>query len=266
MGICRDKTLSLLNDKGYNVVRLPRAGIEPLDLLGRDGRSMEWLGRLDQLWTSSRPVPQLRAPQPVAEIEGKKTSSLELSAGLTLLKGVLSAFHAGAGLDAAYRNAATLEFGFSNVQSIAVAPLEVGNFLAAGSADTGNPVIERFFMDDHTDGFIITEVLKSEKLNVTARRSDGGEFKVDADEIKGVLGANAGISATVGSEGTVTYAGVTPLTFGFKLLAIGLDEGRWHVTGVKAGADTAFGIDASHAGDDPVLLRHGMILLPEKAG
>lgn len=266
MGICRDKTLNLLNDKGYNVVRLPRAGIDPLDLLGRDGRSMEWLGRLDSLWTSSRPVPQLRPPQPAADIEGKTTSALELSAGLALLKGMLSAFNVGGSLDAAYRHAATIEFGFSNVRVIGVAPLDVGNFLASGSADTANAVVEHYFMDDHTDGFVITEVLKSDRLNVTARNADGGALTVDADQIKGLLDAKVGVTASSTKDATITYEGDTPLTFGFKLFAIALDEGRWRVSGVKPGADTAFGIDATHAGEEPVLLRHGMILLPEKQG
>lgn len=265
MGVCRDKSLTFLNDKGYNVVRLPRAGIEPLDLLGRDGRSMEWLGRLDALWRSPNPVPQLRAPQPAADIEGKTTSALELSAGLALLKGVLSAFNVGAGLDAAYRHAATLEFAFSNVRSVAVAPLEVGSYLARGSADLGNPVIERYFMDDHTDGFVIAEVLKSDRLKVTARREDGAELKVDADQIKGALGAKVGVSTGGAHDSTLTYAGDTPVTFGFKLFVIELRDGRWSVSGVKPGAGTAFSLDASHAGDEPVLLRRGMILLPDQA-
>jgi hypothetical protein len=264
MGICRDKSLTFLNDKGYNVIRLPRAGIEPLDLLGRDGGSMEWLGRLDTLWRSPRPVPQPRVPQPATDINDQKTSSLELSAGLTLLKGVLSAFSVGAGLDAAYHHAATLEFAFSDVQSIAVAPLEVGNFLAEGSADSGNPIIEHYFMDDHSDGFVITEVLKSNRLKVTARRADGGELKVDADQIKGVVGAKVDVSVGGSGDSTLTYAGDTPLTFGFKLFAIALVEGHWHMMGVKPGADTAFSLDGTHAGEESILLRRGMILLPEK--
>lgn len=264
MGVCRDKSLTLLNDKGYNVVRLPRAGIEPLDILGRDGRSMEWLGRLDALWQSSSPVPQTRPPQVAGDIEGKKTSNLELSAGLTLLKGVLSAFNVGAGLDAAYRNAASLEFGFSNVHAIGAAPLEIGAYLAQGRADVNNPVIARFFMDDDTDGFVITEVLKSNRINVTARTAKGAELKVDADQIQGAVGAKVGVSTGSGSEETVTFEGDVAVTFGFKLLAIALVEGRWQVAGVKPGADTAFGLQAEHIGEEPVLLRQGLISLPEK--
>lgn len=264
MGLCRDKSLTLLNDMGYNVVRQPRAGIEPLDVLGRDGRSMEWLGRLDSLWRSPIPVPRTRPPQPAADIEGKKTSNLELSAGLALLKGMLSAFNVGAGLDAAYRDAAALEFAFSNVRSIGVAPLEIGAYLAQGSTDPGNPVIERYFMDDDTDGFVITEVLKSDRLNVTARNDKGRELTIDADQIKGAVGAKIGVSAGGTGEATISYQGDVALTFGFKLFAIALAEGRWRVTGVKPGADTAFSLQADHSGDEPVLLRQGMILLPEK--
>jgi hypothetical protein len=60
----------LSNGLGYNVVRLPRKGIDPLDVLGQEGKSIERLGRLDQLWASRKPVPSIGAPQPAAHISG----------------------------------------------------------------------------------------------------------------------------------------------------------------------------------------------------
>ena len=47
---CHDPRLTYLNDLGYNVVRLPRKGINPLGVLGRDGKSLSYLGTLDQIW------------------------------------------------------------------------------------------------------------------------------------------------------------------------------------------------------------------------
>lgn len=264
MGVCRDKSLTLLNDKGYNVVRLPRSGIEPLDILGRDGRAMEWLGRLDALWQSSKPMPTIRPPQVAGDIEGTTTSNLELSAGLTLLKGVLSAFNVGAGLDAAYRDAATLAFAFSNVHAVGSPPLEIGAYLAAGSADSNNPVIARYFMDDDTDGFIITEVLKSNRINVTAKRENGADLKVDADQIQGAVGAKVGVSVGGSGATTISYQGEFEVTFGFKLLAIALVDGRWQVTGVKPSAATSFSLQADDVGTDAFLLRQGLISMPER--
>ncbi len=43
MAWCEDKAVGYLNRYGYNVLKLPRAGIEPLDVIG-DDRHVEKLG------------------------------------------------------------------------------------------------------------------------------------------------------------------------------------------------------------------------------
>ncbi len=74
MALCTDRSLTYLNDIGYNVVRLPRRSINPLDVLGRDGRSLERLGRLDQIWSSAVPAPQAGSAQQAPRISGQKTN------------------------------------------------------------------------------------------------------------------------------------------------------------------------------------------------
>lgn len=95
MALCTDKSLTYLNDLGYNVVRLPRKGLDPLDVLGRDGRSLERLGRLDQLWISRQPVPQIGPPQSAAHVNGQATGEMSMSMGLKVLNGVLKSIGAG---------------------------------------------------------------------------------------------------------------------------------------------------------------------------
>src|SRR5580704_627585 len=115
MALCTDKSLTYLNDQGYNVVRLPRKGIDPLDVLGRDGKSLERLGRLDQLWTSKKPVPSVGGPQPAAHINGQSTSEMSASVGLKLLSGVLKAIGATVPeISFAYNKASSLQFTFGN--------------------------------------------------------------------------------------------------------------------------------------------------------
>ena len=50
---CEDKAITYLNKFGYNVIKLPRAGIEPLDVLGRD-RVVQPLGTAAQFWGDDR--------------------------------------------------------------------------------------------------------------------------------------------------------------------------------------------------------------------
>jgi hypothetical protein len=53
MGFCRDKSLDLPKDPGYNVVRYPSAGIEPLQLIGRQNGAPSSVGPLNNLVTLS---------------------------------------------------------------------------------------------------------------------------------------------------------------------------------------------------------------------
>src|SRR5271166_4502631 len=94
MVLCTDKSLTYLNGQGYNVVRLPRKGIAPLDVLGRDGGSLERLGNLSQIWLSREPLPEIGTPQPATPVNGKKTSELSGSMGLKILGGILGALGA----------------------------------------------------------------------------------------------------------------------------------------------------------------------------
>lgn len=169
MAICRDPALSFLNDQGYNVVRLPRSGIEPLNVLGRDERRLERLGTLPQIWVTSAERPTVSGPRPAAEINGKKTGDLKRSIGLKLLSDVLGALGAGEpNLNFAYRKARSIQISFVETEAVSIDPFSIGAYLAYGDLDTQNPFVNRYFEDDDTDVYIIFEILKSSKLNVTA--------------------------------------------------------------------------------------------------
>ena len=256
MALCSDKSLTYLNDLGYNVVRLPRGGIEPLDVLGRDGRSIERLERLDQLWTSTRPVPETGAPQLASHVNGQTTSDMKLSVGLRLLSGVLGAIGAKAPeLASAHSRADTLQFAFGDVVSRSVPPLEVGDFLSAGDLHAANPVVERYFGDDDTEGFVITEVLQSAEINVSAKDERGREIKADVPAIKAMVGADVSVAAKDAAGAQVIYRGASRVTFGFKAFAIAFD-GRWRITGAEPSAELAFS-----TGREPVVLRRGTLAL-----
>ena len=144
MGACKDPRLTYLNDLGYNVVRLPRKGIVPLGVIGRDNKSKTWLGTLDQIWKTDLTVPVPGAPNEVGDLKGQKTSDLKLSLGLEILANALSGMFGSTApsLDTEYKNAKSLQFVFKDVQSVAIDPFEIGNFLAKGELNS-NPVVKR---------------------------------------------------------------------------------------------------------------------------
>src|SRR3569832_1086411 len=108
----KDPSVTFLNRFGYNVVKLPRVGIEPLDLIGRDDTT-QWLGPLASVWESSVPAPAPSAPRPAAPINGQKTDHLQVTFGLKVLASALAAFGATVpALDVAFSRARKVQFSY----------------------------------------------------------------------------------------------------------------------------------------------------------
>jgi hypothetical protein len=260
MAICKDPSLTYLNQLGFNVVRLPRQGIDPLDVLGRDGKSVERLGRLDQIWSSTVPVPAVKPPQTAVQINGQKTHSLKLSVGLKILANVLGAMGAAVPeVGFAYQKASSVQFTFTSVQVHCVDPFALGRYLSAGDLDTKNPFVARYFQDDDASTFVITDVLKSNSLTVVGLDNRGTTVTVDVPAIQEVVGANVSVAASGALSTELTYQGKEMLSFGFKVFGITYNEGAWQVQGVKPSGEIAFFAPGQEP--TPVLLTHEGLLL-----
>ena len=246
MAFCKDPALTYLNNLGYNVVRLPRAGIGPQDVLGREDRRIEKLGHLGQIWNSALPIPQPRTETPASAINGKHTDELKLSIGLRILEGILSGMGAAMPqLHFAYQRARSVQFTFANVAVISVDPFDLGKYLAAGDLDTKNPFVAHYFDDEGCEAFVITEVLRSDTFTLTGKDEGGSEVSMDVPAIQQAVGANVSVSRTSSGNTELTYRGREPLTFGFKAFGIDYVDGSWRVRGVKPGQGTAFAVPES---------------------
>jgi hypothetical protein len=222
---------------------------------------LERLGRLDQLWTSEKPVPEIGAPQPAVHVNGQATSEMSASMGLRVLNGILKTIGADLPeLSLAYKQADTLQFTFGNVTARAVIPLEVGDFLSEGDIHNANPFVERYFADEDTEAFVVTEILRSNEITVSAKDRRGGRVSADIPSIEAVLGGKVLIATTDAAGTAVTYKGKDAVTFGFKVFEIAFD-GRWRITGVQPGADLSFAVGATTlaAVTQPVILRRGTL-------
>jgi hypothetical protein len=263
MPLCKDPSITFLNQFGYNVVKLPRTGIEPMDIVGKD-KSTEWLGKLSAVWKTTAPEPQVLGPQAAADVAGQKSDKLELSVGLKILENALRAFGASVpSLNFAYNRARKVQFTFTSVTTTAVSPLEAGNYLSGGDLNTHNPIVSHYFLDDDAQAFLIFDVLKSDSIAVTATDDHGASVKVDVPQIQSVVGVNVGVTASGEAQSTITYKGKTPVTFGFKAFSINFENGRWALEGAKASGELAFAAAAAAGGapdiasQDPVLLKTG---------
>ena len=240
----KDPSVTFLNKFGYNVVKLPRIGIEPLDLIGID-ETTQWLGPLSAVWKSAVPVPEPSPPRRAAPVNGQKTDQLDLSFGLKILGNSLAAFGASVpSLDVAYRRARKIQFGYTNVTSTVVAPLEAGNYLAGGTLNTDNPVVKHYFMEPDSQAFVILDVLKSDSFTVIATDEHGTEVGVDVPAIQGVVGAGVKVTPGGASNSTITFSGPEPVTFGFIVDEIQFEGGKWSLSGAAPDGALAFATGA----------------------
>ncbi|HEY3624956.1 MAG TPA: hypothetical protein VGL00_01695 [Terracidiphilus sp.] len=237
----KDPSITFLNKFGYNVIRLPRTGIEPLDVIGRD-QSMQWLGPLSKVWTSASPEPLPGPPHPAAAVNGQRTDALELSLGLGILANTLAAFGASAPLlNTAFKNAHAVQFTYTNVTSTSISPFEAGNYLASGTLRTENPVVKNYFGSERAKAYLIVEVLKANSITVTATDSHGTEIGLNLPQIEGVVDAKIGVKPSDSSNSTVTFTGPVPVTFGFVVQQIGREGDSWVLHGAAPSADISFG-------------------------
>ena len=264
MAKCGDKSVGKLNSKGYNVVKLPRAGIEPMDILGKDKKATELLGSLAAVWNTTAAAP-VTSTVPALDISGQESNSLDLSIGLNMLGNVLKAFGASTpSLDAAYKKARTLQFTYGNVTSTSVQPLQAGNYLASGTLNTANPLVRHYMLEDEAEAFLIFDVLKSNEISVVAKDEHGVDLKVDAGVIQGLVGAKVGLKTASSNETKLTYTGAVPVTFAFRAFEISFDQGVWNLQGAASDGlsfATSVGGSGEPAGE-PILLRaNGLINL-----
>jgi hypothetical protein len=243
MGACKDPRLTYLNDFGYNVVRLPRRGIGPLGVIGRDDRSRSWLGTLDQIWTSPLPVPTPGEPQPVSGLQGSKTSDLKLSVGLEILANALGGMFGGTApsVDFAYKDAKFVQFAFHDVRSVSIDPFVIGNFLAKGNLASDNPVVRRFFTDQkNVRTLVVTDVLEAKSIGVIGKRDSTTDIAVNVPQIQAALGARVGVTLGSSSANEVKFEGPDYLVFGFKAFGIARADGHWQMYGLSPQEELAF--------------------------
>lgn len=236
MGICTDKSTTYLRRLGYNVVRHPREGVRPLDLIGRQRDTVTYLGSIDKLITTPPgPLPEIKTDNAAAGISGQSSSKLALAVGLNVLSAVWSAFGGGAGVSTQYKGVKTIQFIFGEVLTDYAVPLDIGNFLKNGEVDGENPILNEYVMGNGKL-YVITRTIKTNTFTVKAEGSGGNEVALDVPAIQQMLDGRVRVSAESGSAGTVTYEGSKHLTFGFECFEVGVEDGVLTMMSASAGS------------------------------
>jgi hypothetical protein len=217
-----DPVLTVLKDFGLNVVRLPRENLGPFTVLVRDGSRMSITGSLEELMKSSIPLPVINADQTAAEISGTSTRELNVKVGVSLLGGWLQALGGGKiGLEAQFKNAATVKFTFEQVLLDTTSAIGIDKFLAKSTLDPDARQHMKLLESDRI--YVIVRAAKSKKFSVEATRSDGQSVALDVPVLKQIAGGSVSVAASHSSSTAVTYEGQKSLYFGFEAIQLFYD-------------------------------------------
>ena len=160
-----------------------------------------------------------------ADINGKRTDSLELGFGLSILKGVLGVFGAASpSIDLSHTRATGVQFVYTGVTIASVSQEGLGDFLQAGTLKVSNPATQLYITSEDAEMYVLTDVLRATSITVSATDAGGNGVKLDLPEIHGVVGGNVSVKPSDSAESGVTFASAgtppVPACFGFKALAL----------------------------------------------
>lgn len=235
MGLCKDEATTYLKGLGYNVIRVPQQGIEPLQLIGRQKKMVSVLGPLNLLVTNPPgELPPITRNQAAADINGRSSSRLSLGLGATILGNIIGAMGGNLGVNVDYTDAKGIRFVFQDVLADSLVPLEVGNYLRACEVDAGNLILKEYVLGNG-ELFLVTKTIKSDTITVTYDRDKEAAVKVDVPALQEIVGGNVSVRSKGGTVNTVTYKGRQKLPFGFQCLEVGVYNGELNLIGLQAG-------------------------------
>lgn len=221
-----DPFLSYLKRFGYSVVRLPRANVQPLQLITKNGSRYHRLGDMTTVFIPGQniPLPTITRDVPAANINGKHSDDLKIGVGLNLLGNIVSAMGGSPiGLQGAYESARFAVFEFDDVLQDEIDVSALDQFLTDADVNAFSTNLEKILEADRV--YVTTSTIKTAKFTVTAKESQDRGIDVSVPVIKGIVGGNVGVSGASESTATVSYEGAVPLVFGFQAVRLFYEHG-----------------------------------------
>lgn len=218
--MCKDKSVSHLNELGWNMVRLPKENINPLLILSKSNGYLETLGEIFDFVIEDQPKPpEIVLDQSVAEISVLETDKFEVGVGLKFLEKFLSLVGAaGLGLETSFKNAESIQFVYQNVLTDFVYPAKIGKYLLSVSPDISSPFMEH--INEEGEAYIITDTLKSKAFGVVAYDEKGVKIDMDISALKQLLSATPHIEVSKAEKKVISFKGDKFLRFAFKAIAV----------------------------------------------
>jgi len=247
--ICNDPSISYLKSFGYNVVRVPKADISPLQIITKNGSTFESLGQLSTILVAGANInfPVIKLNEVTSSISGQRTNDLSIDVGIAILGNIVGTMGGSKiGLQNQYGAARTIVFEFEDVLTDSVEVAALDQYLTDADVNQFSTHIKALMEAGNI--YIITAVIKSHKINVAATAKDKNSLSIDMPVIKEVVGGNVKIESSDDNSSKVTFSGNTPLVFGFKAVKLSYEKGIY--TAFKPLPEGGGALSNSSAADD----------------
>ncbi|MET1112434.1 MAG: hypothetical protein ABWX67_13005 [Allosphingosinicella sp.] len=250
---CNDPK-NFMNPHGYGTIAVPRASIQPLQMLSKSGGRLTPIGPLSgtfQAGAAPLPVPK---PFNAVNLSGAQARNIDVSIGLDILGKVIGALAGSTlGIKAAYKQAKKVSFEFGEVTERAVEISDLDQFLSAASvAGNAGNFLKALLEEDEV--YCIISTVEARQINVEASAEGSGSLGLEIPVIQQLVGGKVSVSGGSSSSSKLTYtSNDTPLAFGLKVVRLFVKDGRYTTMKlVKAkNANTAAAIlNDDGAGDD----------------
>jgi len=225
---CGDPYLKSLRSHGYNVVRVPKADVRPLQLISRNGRTLDRIGELATVLPPDGPVPlpPVTAGTPLASLSGHQSGALSPGIGLSVLGSIVGAMGGSKlGLDLQYKSARSVTFEFLDVLEDRIEVAALDQYLSVADVSPFSAHVARLLEADQL--YVTTATIKSNRIAVESRGSGGTAVDVSVPGIKGVVGGNVNVSAGSDRAARVVFEGALALVFGFQAVRLFYEDGRY---------------------------------------
>lgn len=243
---------------GANIVRAPRVGLDPLDVLARKGDHVEKRGALAPLISGEEPLdlPPV-ADSPAAEISGHRSVTVDADLGAELGAAFVAALGVpvpGAAVRARlWQGAREFSFEVRDVRERQIDVNALGRSLKGRRIDTASPAAALYLDGGDVRMHIVSRTLTSPHIAVRVTGGGGQSLEADVDAISDLLGeAEAQISWRREHDGAVAFRGPHAATFALAALPCNLGPEGTFTLGLEI-RDASY-LDVPGAEEVPLLV------------
>jgi hypothetical protein len=190
-----DAITAALKRQGWTAIPFPNSSFRLLTLVFERGGARGHSNDFEYLAPGVAGRLPVEDIDQVPDISGDRSQTRDLSLGISILSGLISALGGGTlGLKLGFKNADKVTMSYAGLSAQAISPVALQHSLSRVPAPTGG--LLRDWLDDNL--YVATSVLSAKKILIDATKTSGQEAALDVPVISGAVGGN--VKVTAGNE------------------------------------------------------------------